>query len=305
MFTLMNTAFKYVFGYHREESTKNIDDIITQIGNAGNVSECNEIDVVKKEGCFYTTGYITYVVDDYVLVDDHLICETVNIHLNNANNLKIGDKVYYLALQKDENTETKIKKIISIIDDETWDVAEDEVTKNKRKINNEVEKPIMKRTAIGKVMRREGRKAFIEPLNIYIDLDKINSEFIPMVGDWLKLESLVEVDEDSTDLCGEILEVDRIQPLRSKLNIGIVTTYDPVKGMGTIEKNIIFNKKSCEAGYTPVVGDKVVSDSIESEQGIYTWRSLTVVPLIQVKCLCDQYFSLIHDMFHFLFIDCK
>ncbi|KAL0117562.1 hypothetical protein PUN28_010398 [Cardiocondyla obscurior] len=142
---------------------------------------------------------------------------------------------------------------------------------------------MISRSVIAKVMKRNGRIAIAEPNNICIDLHKVQSNFVPLIGDWLVLESLVELNKDSADLSGEILEVDKIKPLRSKLDVGVVSKYNSVTGVGVIDKRIIFHKNVCDQGYIPCIDDKVVSDSIESDQGQYNWRSVTVVPLIQSK----------------------
>ncbi|PBC31819.1 RNA helicase armi [Apis cerana cerana] len=174
-----------------------------------------------------------------------------------------SDRVYYLPLQDNHGTGYKIKKIISVID-ESWD---NEI--------NVIKPQTLTKCIIGKVTE--------QPNNIIVDLNKVQSEFIPVIGDWLKLESEVEIDEVSYNLSGEILEIKKIQPLRSKLNIGIVSYFDPIKEIGVIGKDTVFNKRICDTGYIPCVGDKVINDSIESDQGIYTWRSLTVVPVIQTS----------------------
>ncbi|KAG7199163.1 hypothetical protein KM043_018049 [Ampulex compressa] len=104
-----------------------------------------------------------------------------------------------------------------------------------------------------------------------------------MVGDWLLLEAMIKVNENFTELNEEILTVNSIRPLRSKLDIGLISSYDPITKSGTIGENIIFYKQVCDPGYIPSIGDRVLSDNVESDQGPYTWRSVTVTPVMQVS----------------------
>ncbi|KOX70201.1 putative RNA helicase armi [Melipona quadrifasciata] len=188
-----------------------------------------------------------------------------------------SDKVCYSLSMKRDNHEQKHKiKIISVIN-ESWD---DDAENSDVDI---VKPQTLTRCIVGKVMERKNRLLIIEPSNVTVDLNKVESEFIPVIGDWLQLETEVEIDEVSYNLNGEILEIKKIQPLRSRLDVGTVTSFDLTKEIGVIGKDTVFNKRICESGYIPCVGDKVISDSIESDQGFYTWRSLTVVPVLQVS----------------------
>ncbi|XP_015587394.1 probable RNA helicase armi isoform X2 [Cephus cinctus] len=281
MLSFIASAAQYVLGYGKS-TEPDINEIISRIESADDTKslENQRLENENQEGFFYKNGRVTTITGEYVIIDDHYICETVNITVSN---LEVGDTVHYLAFQRHQNEEQKIRKIISLTN-ETWDdQPSDREIQVKDALDHKVVKvETLKRSVVGKVTKREGRTMFIEPINITVHLDKVASEFVPIVGDWLMLESLVEVDERSTDLGGEVLEVDRINPLRTKLVVGHVTAYSTTIGIGKIDNSIIFNKISCEPGYVPCIGDKVVSDSIESDQGICTWRSLTVVPLVQV-----------------------
>ncbi|XP_015184734.1 PREDICTED: probable RNA helicase armi [Polistes dominula] len=280
MLSLMYTLINNVWG--NKNSSQPEDDINTIISQIENITSTNILlsentekyneETYNGKGCYYTTGTVTCVKEDYILINNHSICDTINIQTKRP---KVGDKVYYLAYKKSEDDEEKICKIISVME-ESWD---DSVITSQERI---MKIDIFTRNIIGKVIKRVGRIVFINPGNIYFDLNKINSEFVPIVGDWLQLEALVEVNDNNTDLTGEILEINKIQALRLTVDIDNITNYDPINQCGTIGKNTFFYKAACESGYVPYVGDKVVSDSIESDQGIYSWRSLNVAPLMEV-----------------------
>ncbi|XP_063977617.1 probable RNA helicase armi [Diachasmimorpha longicaudata] len=260
-----------------------LDSIIVQFSKAvdsfapSNALDPQEVSPVPITGCFYKTGTVTSITSENVLIDDVYFSELTSCDISN---LQVGTKVHYLAYQKSPQDEIKVRRILSIYDS-AWD---DVVEKIQTPV---VQNQLMKKAIVAKVIKREGRLVFLEPLNIAINLDSIDSTFVPYVGDWVRVESFVEVDEQSPDLGGIVLEVEKLQPLRCDLKIGNISHFDAKTGTGGVEHDIIFSKISCQPGYIPSVGDKVVCDCIESDQGKYTWRCLSVVPL-QINNICDK-----------------
>ena len=88
---------------------------------------------------------------------------------------------------------------------------------------------------------------------------------------------MVEVNEDVCDLSGEVLDVEEIRPLRSRLVTGRVTHWNQNSG-GVVDQYVYFTQDSCEPGYIPHLGDKVVIEAIETEYDRFTWRALKTVP---------------------------
>lgn len=91
------------------------------------------------------------------------------------------------------------------------------------------------------------------------------------------LNAVVEVNEDVCDLGGVVLDVEEIRPLRARLLTGFVTHWNQNSG-GAVDQYVYFTQDSCEPGYVPHLGDKVVVEAIETEQGKFTWRALKTVP---------------------------
>lgn len=276
MLSLLYKGIQFALSYvYSETAEENIDEIISRIECAKETETPTAVDQTEtpnEEGCYYKTGTVTQVTADYILINDCYTYEKID---DSTNNLKIGDKIQYLLYLRDAQAEPKVRKIICTINND-WN---DPIVK----LESDVHTQMISRSIIAKVTKREGRIAIVEPNHIRIDLHKIRSDFVPLIGDWLILECLVELNDESTDLSGEILEIDRIKPLRSKLDVGVISKYNPDNEVGVIDKRIIFHKNACDTGYIPCVDDKVVSDSIESDQGQYNWRSVTVVPLVQVR----------------------
>ncbi|XP_018406315.1 PREDICTED: probable RNA helicase armi isoform X1 [Cyphomyrmex costatus] len=284
MLSLLHSGIQYAISYVYPKKTEaekseeeDIDKVICRIELA---NEANADKTVKKEealneeGCYYKTGSVTYVTTDYILIDDSYTYEKMD---DLTSNLKVGDEIYYLLYLRDPNAKPKVQKIISVMN--TWN-NENIIVKHN------VHNYTTSRNLVGKVIKREGRIAIVEPNDLYIDLSKVRSDFIPLVGDWLSIDCLVELDNESKDWIGEILEINRIKPLRSQLNCGVISKYNPQNEVGVINKDVIFYKRTCGMGYTPYIGDKVVTESIESDQGQYKWRSLTVIPLIKGPNKC-------------------
>ncbi|XP_017761861.1 PREDICTED: probable RNA helicase armi [Eufriesea mexicana] len=286
MLSFMYTLIKYAIGYKSSIKSEpdEISNVIAHIESAYR-KEMQKNEYFDKDACYYKAGNITFIATDYVIIDDFYVCDAVNVLINN---LKVGDKVYYLTSQNNHEKEHKIEKVISVID-ESWDneIANSQI--------NIIKPQALTRCIIGKVTERKNRLLIIEPCNITVDLNKVESEFIPVIGDWLKLESEVEINADSYNLSGQILEIKKIQPLRSKLDIKAVSSFDPIKEIGVIGSDTVFNKRICDSGYIPCIGDKVISDSIESDQGFYTWRSLTVVPIFQIS-VKETKFPILHNI---------
>lgn len=99
----------------------------------------------------------------------------------------------------------------------------------------------------------------------------------------------VEVNEEMCDSGGEVLDVEKLSPLRSRILTGCVTHWNR-NGEGIIDQNVYFSQDTCEPGYIPHLGDKVEVKAIESEQGKLTWRALTTVPAFShvAKTKADQ-----------------
>ncbi|XP_018362721.1 PREDICTED: probable RNA helicase armi [Trachymyrmex cornetzi] len=277
MLSLVYNGIQYAMSYVYPKTAKNTDEEINEVisrielANETNTDKTEKKEeVLNEEGCYYKTGSITQISTDCILIDDSYTYDIID---DSTNNLKVGDKIYYLLYLRDPNAKPKVRKIICEISN-SW---------NNENINvkNDVHTHMTSRNIVVKVTKREGRIAIVEPNNIRVDLCTVRSDFIPIVGDWLVLDCLVELNNESEDWMGEILEINGIKPLRSQLNCGVISKYNPENKVGVINKDIIFYKHLCGMGYVPCVGDKVVTESIESDQGQYKWRSLAVTPLIQ------------------------
>ncbi|KAK9872976.1 hypothetical protein WA026_020324 [Henosepilachna vigintioctopunctata] len=229
--------------------------------------KCNEdqlnldCDNIQFDGDYSITGKKGYItsIENGVFIIDREFKFTVP---SDFSYFHVGSKVMFdIVLSK--NTQ-KVLNVTLIEND--WDV--------------ETEKKLTwcLRTVICKVIDRLGRQLVIEPGDIGINLDEVASDFVPIVGDWIQLEAKCELDENVVDLCGKILEIHKIAPLRPVMKLCSVSSWDPSIDEGILDNSIYFTKDCLLGCYIPLRGDKVVAEIIESDQKRCALRALKVVP---------------------------
>uniref|UniRef100_A0AAR5P8T6 RNA helicase n=1 Tax=Dendroctonus ponderosae TaxID=77166 RepID=A0AAR5P8T6_DENPD len=259
---------RYILSYFRNQEPELSNDDVTQIlaqdtehtnhwrDNLGPKAPTHR-EQFKNEYNFATkTGVITGHNDDTYVIDNLLEFTPED------EQFELGDTVSYQQLFSDGKIAIYNVNLIS----NDWDrVAE------KQSI-------VTTRIMISKVERRDKRIMILRPGNIKVDLDKVSIEFVPSVGDWLELDVKYEVDEQTLDLSGKVIEVNKISPIRPHIQSGKITSWDALEGTGSISSKIFVDKNAIRCGYIPVVGDQVLAEIIESDQLNCTWRALKILP---------------------------
>lgn len=215
------------------------------------------ITLVLGNKCFTRVGKVLYIDNYGITIEDEKYFESSDIQ-----DVKVGDKVTYLAFMKDK--EVKVCKVIGKVDEWAHEQEEDNLW--------------LRRKLVGKVVEHKERKLKIEPGNYICDLNKVKTEFVPIIGDWLDIEAITQVDEKVVDFCGEVLEITKISPLRINMITGTVRKWSNELEIGIINTNIFFEKSSLIPGYVPMLKDIVSVEIIESDQNQCTWRALHVYP---------------------------
>nr|XP_039250020.1 RNA helicase Mov10l1-like [Styela clava] len=101
-------------------------------------------------------------------------------------------------------------------------------------------------------------------------LESVEAGYTPAVGDWVKLEA------------SDNGEIAKVQPLRTKIVTGKVTRqprYDKDNNKaypGTVNNDIKFFFDVCDDGYKPWQDDEVAARAVESKQGQWNWRAISV-----------------------------
>lgn len=282
----------YLLGFGEEEPEIDIDEVRRVLSeeqqqeDEGGAEEgiIRRQDLLEEHdgvGCQNRSGIVTLLSDDYGFVDGKLCFNLKDCPLD----VRIGDCVTYIAYRLFADDEWRISKIL-IVQDRSWD--DDNGTQTAEPaapVINKVLDTILK-NIVGKVHERNGREVTIVPDMVTFNLDSVSSDFVPIIGDWIELEALVQTnvyDNDSGDVDGSgdtgdvVLQVNSIRPLRSRVQVGRVTHWDTRTFVGTISTGILFTRDALDFGYIPTVGDEVVVDAIESDQIGFIWRALTVV----------------------------
>lgn len=216
--------FSYILSFFRGPPQLSYEDAAAILTQDSECSDPHETESSKrilkehetlfeKEYNFSTkTGKITGKKDDNYVID--------NVHEFPAESqeFEIGSVVSYQKLISEG--EIVIYNVKHINDD--WDTV------------TQRESVLTTRIMICKVEKRERRVIFLSPGDIKVDLDKVAIEFIPYEGDWLELDVKYEVNEQSLDLSGEVIEVNRISPIRPHIATGKISFWDSLDKAGHI-----------------------------------------------------------------------
>lgn len=244
-----------------QESIKTLEEFDEETALAEYDARPKDKIVPNNNVCFERSGIVKFVTETYGLTDKDVYFEYPLM-----NQVKVGMIINYLAVLKDG-----VQKIVRVLSFEVEGEWNEEASQEYHAISI--------RSFPGQVKERRGRIVVVslETEDQECNLDKIHTEFVPVVGDWVQLDANVEVDEKVSNLAGRILEIFKISPIRVKHGCkGLVRRYDKNTGIGIINQDIRFSKDTCMAGYSPMVNDSVSYEIIESTFDDCTWRALKV-----------------------------
>lgn len=185
--------------------------------------------------CSYKTGYITVANPPFFVIDDLYSIES------DLENLEIGVQVSFVVHLDGGKV---LVSNVAVLDNE-WGCPQ-EINKSKG---------WCKRTLLTKVVSREGRKLSVSPGDAVVDLDAVEAEFIPIVGDWVELSVKCTIDETVSDLFGDIVAIEKMRPVRPRVLKCRVISWNAKTNIGVLTDNIFFNNESFDANVEPVVGE--------------------------------------------------
>ncbi|CAH1169778.1 unnamed protein product [Phaedon cochleariae] len=239
----LENACSVLENIHMEDEAQNCTQIPTITNSSKNMVSSKTGVITKADG------------NDYIIDNLYTFLDVQKAYIVNT-------KVTYNLVQNEG-----ITRILNVepIDNE-WDIEQNEDLL----WNN--------RILVCKVEKRVDRKLHLSPWDIIIDLNNISIEFLPILGDWLELDVKCTVNENSLDLSGKVIEVNRASPVRAHIESGKISSWNDTNWTGIIDRNIFFNKQALSLGYIPALGDKVVAEVIESDQNRCTWRAVKILP---------------------------
>ncbi|XP_059050949.1 probable RNA helicase armi isoform X2 [Achroia grisella] len=225
------------------------------------VSKPIEQAVPQNAICFQRTGIVTYAENNYILIDGMIYFELPNSTLK----LNINDKVLYLGYKNSDDgiVVVRILEHMGIC----W-TDDNEVEENSFNVIEHI--------LVGEVDYRQDRFVYIKDNDIKFSLDTVEGTMIPIKGDWLEIKCTVQWDENKpSDIsAAQVLQVTSFRPLRTKIKSAIITYWSDDSGI--CDRQIYFNRHCLQNG-EPRVGDKVMVEAIESNQGLCSWRAIKMV----------------------------
>ncbi|XP_014257492.1 RNA helicase Mov10l1-like [Cimex lectularius] len=265
--------YKYLRGFFekigivKELDTIDEDEIVQALYN----DDGDEYNLTKIQNymCQSYKGKVTHLNDRVAVIDYQYYFHLKNTQLSH---LKIGDVVTCKLYTKDLDT---LVRSVQKVDGESEDEYEVIDEKKQRNLEGLTELKIT-----GKIVKKVVRKITIETRDeeypiVEFNMDNVRAEFIPMAGDIVELECLIP-DGSNPDLQHPAMTVEMVLPKKTMLKHGVVTEWDSVRGV--ITGFAEFTVHTCEPGYQPTVGDKVLASVIRSDQNGYSWRAVQVVP---------------------------
>lgn len=236
--------------------------------------------ILQKLFLYHPTGIITSLTTLHGIIDNkHYFERNLIRHLEE---IKVGDKVSYLASTLGADNIIKIVRILDIVT-ENWNAATTEAC-NELIEELQSEKPEYFKTqqmmVFGKVVDRKKNLIYVDSArknqNVVIDMDNIVSNFIPIVGDRVSMMCRIQVDPSELDFSGSIVEVKSLEPQRSKTLTGVITFTN--EHYGIVDEDYLFFPEALPDSFKPAIGMNVCIDAIESEQAKFAWRCLKLIP---------------------------
>lgn len=136
-----------------------------------NVQYCN---------CVHKTGTVTYVGDEYGYIDNVIYFDLSKVVTTLT--LREGDEVAYMSYRKERSGEEAVFRIYALKCD-SWEIGDKVVKEEDSQNEAEEEIAVMPMVMTGRVTQRRGRKLFIDPSNVWCNLEEIDSTYVPIEGE--------------------------------------------------------------------------------------------------------------------------
>lgn len=129
---------------------------------------------------FNITGIVTYIGENYILIDGMLYLE-----LNDSfSSIKLNDTIRYIGY-KNDNDMIKVVRIVQNLGP-MWDET----------IENEIHYDVIEHVIVCEVISRDKRIVSFKDTDLKLDLDQVQSNFIPVTGDWVELVCNMQWSDD-------------------------------------------------------------------------------------------------------------
>lgn len=219
-------------------------------------------------------GQVTHVFHGHGLIDNEIYFSMSDVNGNHS--LQVGDRVEIRAVQENKHGGWHAEQISLV--EKVW---EDEVRET-----TEIDLAQLHSAAVvGKVTEFNNGHGKI---NFTIEFSQVDCSdgFVPARGDWvaasveeIELEKTEESEQNAWGPAGPVIikKARNVTPARSCEIDGKVTLVK--NDYGFINEEIHFKLGCCLNGYMPKKNDFVKVKLVESAQGKFDWRAVSVYPL--------------------------
>uniref|UniRef100_A0A240PP38 RNA helicase n=1 Tax=Anopheles atroparvus TaxID=41427 RepID=A0A240PP38_ANOAO len=261
---------------HREGGNKTLEKAMHR----------REQEAIEPTNCFKKTGRVSDIRGDHIVVDKvYFVPKSMLKSCIGSEDIEENTRLSFLAFRKIDaesgESTVKVVKIESVVD-EIW--TPDGMAAKQAGWGAEANPATVyyqrnTRREPGRVIDKEGNVVTVETDSggpFSVDMDKTRMSFVPMLGDYVTLDCLVQMDQEFVDLKGEVLEVLAIEPSRTVNGTGKISTVDPRGGeIFAVSGKYVYQSECLTDSYRPSVGDTVTFQAIENEQ-------------VQMRCLSVQ-----------------
>lgn len=246
-----------------------------------------------------STGKITNLFYNDGLIDGEYFFERKHAP---HEGLDVGKTVTYHAMRKSEESAWKVTRIIHVHEEQWFEEGEFQESSDPILEHVEEEKhegdlgTANRRTIVGRVVNVRNRDIVVRDTILLVDTgavkpretifslnNDISSDFVPVEGDILSMNCIVEVSDQTVDGSGEVLEVLSIKAARARMSEGFVTYYDKRTKSGIVNDEVHFLRDALDSGYVPKVKDEVKMEIIECDKEIrkekVIWRAVKLHPI--------------------------
>ncbi|XP_049290312.1 probable RNA helicase armi isoform X1 [Anopheles funestus] len=258
--------------------------------------------IIEPTDCFQTTGTITEVKADYFIIDGIYFVPKSLVKNNEAGkHVEENTKLQFLANRKTDpvsgETSTKVVKIISVLGNlwsggDTAAAAEKEDWTHPTDTAKTTYYQSNRRREPGTVIGIENDVLIVEtdagdPISV--NIDKTSMTFVPVMGDYVTLDCVVQMDGTFVDFKGEVLEVVGIEPSRTVSDIGTIVAIEEEGGeIRTASNSTVLYQMAILNDYRPNKGDRVEFQAVENKHVRMRCIKVTLLATAVIKTLANS-----------------
>ncbi|XP_076313349.1 RNA helicase Mov10l1-like isoform X2 [Tachypleus tridentatus] len=281
MLTLVSKAVSYLWGSPNLDDSSNDrqNNVLPNVGLGDSydiLHEQKETPVEREKISLH--GKVTHIrkSDSYGLINGHIYFKFESVI--GAAQPKIGN-IVSISASRNKKEDSWCADSVQVLS-ESWDFDDTKekcdklITKCAAEANRDDHRILHSpgngqyQSVLAVVTSMNGKHGILNETTKFT-LQNIAVDFKPFPGDWVVAD--IVTCEDS-----ETVSVLRIKPLRQNSTVGKVSSVQHDGGI--VDGEIVYFYSACDIKYHPQRGDSVIVKAIESDQGRFQWRALSINP---------------------------